>query len=768
MRFRVLALLASLVPFAACHVYDPALLDASRVDVATDARDAAVDARADVRDAVICDGAMCGDAGCVSLATDVHHCGACGRDCTALPGVTPSAVRCVAGMCDVTGACVPGRAHCSSNPMDGCEADVTTAMQCGACGAACAEPTPVCTMQPDDGGATWRCASGCEGMTPDWCGGTCVDQQTDVANCGACGNACPGGANARPGCADGSCRLNCNLGFGDCDGMVGNGCETNVLTSVMHCGRCGNACPAVMNGTPVCLLGTCSAICDAGFMLSDGQCLPPGLRPLAPLSTSTVTQRRPLFRWVLAAGTDGARVEICRDRACTMVLTTFDVTGSNGQPPSDLSPGISGVLFWRVRGRAGTTVVTAPGPTWQFALGVRSAPSANTFYGTDPDFDGDGYADVIVGASGTSRVHVYNGSATGTATTAQTLTAPAGATNFGAVVASAGDVNGDGYGDAIVSATGSSTVYVFHGGPTGLAATPATTLSPPPASSGFGAAIAAAGDTNGDGYADVIVGAPGSNTAYVFVGSATGLSTTPRTLSAPFGASSFGAAVAGAAEVNGDRYSDVLVGAPGSNRVLLYLGQLSTGIGVTPTQTIAGPVLRSSFGTSIGITDFNADGFTDVAVGMPTANTVHLYAGSTTGLATSSSQISPPGSASRFGHDVAGAGDVNRDGFGDLVVGANSSSQAFVYLGNGTALTFAQMLPGAPGSDFGGSVSGAGDVDRDGYADVAVGASGGNTAFVYRGGTTFPAGMTMLPAPAGASGFGISVASAAPLCQPRG
>src|ERR1019366_4409093 len=97
-------------------------------------------------------------------------------------------------------------------------------------------------------------------------------------------------------------------------------------------------------------------------------------------------------------------------------------------------------------------------------------------------------------------------------------------------VAFAGDINGDGYDDVIVGGdgtlTGAGRAYVYLGGASGLAASPATTLVGPDPTSRFGASVAGAGDINGDGYADVIVGAPGVQRAYVFLGGAAGLSTT--------------------------------------------------------------------------------------------------------------------------------------------------------------------------------------------------------------------------------------------------
>jgi hypothetical protein len=477
-------------------------------------------------------------------------------------------------------------------------------------------------------------------------------------------------------------------------------------------------------------------------------------RPLAPLSTATVTFQLPTLRWELATGTDGVEVQICHDRACTTVEQTLDVTGTQARPKTPLS---SGVHFWRLYGRAGTTVATTPGPTWELFVGARSA-AVDTSWGTVADFNGDGYADLLATAVNSGTASIYFGGASGLGTTPTTLTGPTGSRAFGISAASAGDLNGDGYADLVVGSTG-GTLYIYLGGATGLSPTPTTLTGPTDGS--IGISEASAGDLNGDGYGDLVVAPSGldpSATAYVYFGSATGLSSTPMTLTGPAGGSSY--SVAGAGDVNGDGYADVIVGAA-SDTSYVYLGG-ANGPSPTPATTLTGPS-GTFFGFAVaGAGDVNGDGFADVVVGTEVANIAYLYLGSATGLGATPITLAPPSGSSNFGVSVAGAGDVNGDGYADLVVGDDQSHTAYVYLGGATGLGSTPTTLTAPSgsSNFGEAVASAGDLSGGGYADLVVGSAASDTAYVYLGG---PTGVhptpTTLSGPSG-SGFGSSLARA--------
>jgi len=148
--------------------------------------------------------------------------------------------------------------------------------------------------------------------------------------------------------------------------------------------------------------------------------------------------------------------------------------------------------------------------------------------------------------------------------------------DFGYSVASAGDVNGDGYDDVIVGApyytngqTNEGRVYVYYGSAGGLSPTYGWTAESDRASALFGRSVASAGDVNGDGFDDVIVGAyaytnekTNEGRAYLYIGSSSGLSNiTAWTAESDQTSALFGNSVASAGDVNGDGFDDIIVGA---------------------------------------------------------------------------------------------------------------------------------------------------------------------------------------------------------------
>jgi hypothetical protein len=347
----------------------------------------------------------------------------------------------------------------------------------------------------------------------------------------------------------------------------------------------------------------------------------------------------------------------------------------------------------------GRAYVYAGGPT-----GVRASPvfvatgeDVNNHFGyaagTAGDINGDGYDDVVVGAyhhaNFRGRVNVYTGGKDGLAEPPRfVLTGEGPDDYFGRSVATAGDVDGDGYDDVIVGAPvyddSTGRAYVYAGGPAGLSASPVFSVTGEATSSSFGQSVGTAGDVDGDGYDDVIVGAhgydQGTGRIYVYAGGRDGLRTSPIFVaSGRARGERYGFAVGTAGDVNGDGYGDVIVGAygvgGGMGQVYVYIGS-PEGLGARPACTASGEVMGDWFGRSVGTAgDVDGDGYDDVIVGAPNHDAnkgrAYLYAGGAGGLDTVPLLIldgQEPNSW--YGHAVGTAGDVNGDGHAEVIAGA--------------------------------------------------------------------------------------------------
>jgi hypothetical protein len=194
---------------------------------------------------------LCGSA-CVDTSTDPANCGSCGNAC-------PTGATCAAGKCVSCSA--NGDKMCSGV----CVNTNTDPNNCGGCGVACSNPhgTTSCS-----GGV---CVPVCSAGYAD-CNGTpnsgCTTSLNSVGNCGACGTACVN-SNGTTSCPAGVCQPVCSAGWGDCNGNPNDGCTTQ-LNSITNCGACGAVC-STPNATPTCATGTCAiGSCDPGWANCDG------------------------------------------------------------------------------------------------------------------------------------------------------------------------------------------------------------------------------------------------------------------------------------------------------------------------------------------------------------------------------------------------------------------------------------------------------------------------------------------------------------------
>jgi hypothetical protein len=390
--------------------------------------------------------------------------------------------------------------------------------------------------------------------------------------------------------------------------------------------------------------------------------------------------------------------------------------------------------------------------------------------GTAGDVNGDGYADVVIGSprwdGGKERegaVWVYHGNAglMNTAPDFYKRSNQAGA-EFGTSVGTAGDVNGDGYDDIIVGSpfwdhdyTDEGAAWVYKGSSDGVVSAPLWHKVPDHAGAQFGTSVGTAGDVNGDGYADVIVGAPyydhgmdDEGMAWVYLGADPVPSTTPQwdgegnEINAHYGQ-----AVGTAGDVNGDGYSDIIVGAPdldvdevNEGRAWVHHGS-AHGVENAWAWRQRGSMYNAHYGFAVGTAgDVNGDHYSDIIVGaygwyydVEGEGKVWVYHGSQDGV----SEPSPWGKRggqlnAHYGYSVGTAGDVNGDGYADVIIGIENSSEgelyeggASLYYGSWSGLEDSRAWHGQSdraSAHYGESVSTAGDVNGDGYADIIVGA----------------------------------------------
>ena len=361
------------------------------------------------------------------------------------------------------------------------------------------------------------------------------------------------------------------------------------------------------------------------------------------------------------------------------------------------------------------------------------------------DVNSDGYDDVIVGApwndaagSHAGRAYVYSGQ---TGSVLWTFTGEADNDQFGSSVSGAGDVNNDGYDDLIVGAPPNSTAGYHYGRAyvySGLTGAVLRTITGGEDSELLGSSVSGAGDVNDDGYDDFIVGASGSDAGgtdagrvYVYSGLTGGVLWT---LTGQAAGDRFGKSVSGAGDVNDDGYDDFIVGASENDAGGASAGRAYVYSGLTGTVlwTFTGEAAGDDFGASVsGAGDTDDDGYADLIVGAlrndaagSNAGRAYVYSGHTGNLLWTFSGFL---SGDHFGYSVSGAGDVNIDGYDDLIVGARNAGggigRAYVYSGQ-TGGWLHVFTGEATNDEFGCSVSGAGDVNNDGILDVIVGAQG--------------------------------------------
>lgn len=275
---------------------------------------------------------------------------------------------------------------------------------------------------------------------------------------------------------------------------------------------------------------------------------------------------------------------------------------------------------------------------------------------------------------------------------------------------------------------------------------------------GFGSAVAAAPDLNADGAQDCLVGAPGdlaAGRAYVFARPSSASAPAPLLLTLaspqPEPGGRFGSSLASGGDVNQDGVPDTIVGAPYEDGGAPDAGRVHVLDGSTgaPLLTILSPNPRKNglFGRAVSfVPDVNGDGVADLAAGAPgeIPATVHLFDGATGQWLRS---LGPCPFGGTLGFQVAGIGDLDGDGAGDLLAsgaidgGPQGSGSVCVFSGaTGGSLQLLTSPHAQAGGFFGVSIAPVPDVDGDGFSEILVGANNENTtgpvhgrAYVFRG-----------------------------------
>jgi hypothetical protein len=406
---------------------------------------------------------------------------------------------------------------------------------------------------------------------------------------------------------------------------------------------------------------------------------------------------------------------------------------------------------------------------------VASDDSAGSDIGNAGDVNGDGYDDFLVvananddgGSSSGSAYLVYGQASLLAGTSLSNAVEYIGETVSDMVnlAKTAGDVNGDGYDDFLITASfndsgasNAGAVYLIYGQAAPLAGGSLSSVAVKYTGEGinYKAGVALAyGDINGDEYSDFLIDAAsssdGKTVVYLVYGQAAplaggSLSTAVALTGAPAGGYNTPVSVG---DVNGDGYDDILIGNYTLNIAYLLYGQAASfvsGSYLASSVQFTPEVSGDLAGMDVALADINGDGYRDMIIsatqnddGAVNAGAIYLIYGQAAALTNASLStaiefmgINATASGASIG--LADHCDVNNDGYDDLFIGFKDDNTTYYTLGQaaplvgGSLSTFNTFTGEVVGDSAGDSVSCAGDVNGDNYNEIIIGATGNDDA----------------------------------------